>query len=65
MSSLPKTYRVCRYDAANKILDADWIKADSDEQVIAQLQASGFGTKCEIWDGRRLVTQLESDRRFA
>ena len=65
MSAPPKTYRIVCYDAANKIVTADLIEAASDEDAIAQAEAAGFGTKCEIWDGNRLVTQLESERRQA
>ena len=37
----------------------------SDEEAVAKAQAAGFGSKCEIWDGRRLVAQLEGERRNA
>jgi len=66
MSSSPtKTYRVYCYDAAHRVLTADWLDAASDEEAIARAHALGFGTKCELWDGRRLVAQLEEDRREA
>ena len=66
MSSSPmKTYRVYCFDAAHKVLTADWLEAASDEEAIAKAQALGFGTKCELWDGRRLVAQLEDQRREA
>lgn len=38
-------------------------QADSDQEAIATAEALGFGTKCEIWDGDRLVAQLEAARR--
>lgn len=64
MSSSPmKTYRVYCFDAAHKILTADWLKAASDEEAIAKAHAQGFGTKCELWDGRRLVAELEDQRQ--
>jgi hypothetical protein len=66
MSSSPiKTYRVYCYDGAHKILTADWLEAANDEQAIAMAHAQGFGTKCETWDGRRLVAQLDEERRTA
>jgi hypothetical protein len=66
MSSSPtKTYRVYCFDAAHKVLTADWLEAASDKEAIGKAQALGFGTKCELWDGRRLVAQLEDQRREA
>lgn len=64
MSPTIKTYRVYCYDGA-KVVTADWIEAASDEEVIAKVEAEGFGSKCEIWDGRRLVARLEGERRQA
>ena len=65
MSSGQKTYRVYCYDAARREISVDEIKAASDAEVIAQAEAAGFGSMCEIWDGRRLVARLESQRRQA
>ena len=65
MSSSLKTYRVYCFDAAHKILTADWLDAESDEEAIAKAHAQGFGTKCELWDGRRMVAQLEDQAREA
>ena len=65
MSSPVKTYRVCCFDVALGIVTADFIKAASDEEAIAKAKAAGFGSKCEIWDGHRLVAELESERRTA
>ena len=65
MSSPKKTYRVYCYDGARKIVSADWIEAVSDEDAIAKAEAAGFGDKCEIWDGNRMVAQLEAERRQA
>ena len=65
MTSPPKTYRVYSYDPAHKALTADVIEAASDEEVIAQAEAAGFGPKCEIWEDRRLVAQLHDQRRPA
>ena len=42
---------------------ADVVKASSDEEAIANAEAAGFGSKCEIWDGERMVARLESERR--
>lgn len=65
LSSLPKTYRVYSFDLSRKAVTADFLKATSDEEAIAIAEASDFGTKCELWDGRRLVAQIERQRRQA
>ena len=65
MSDPQKTYRVYCYDAARHVVSVDEIRAANDEEAIAQAQAQGFGTKCELWDGRRLVAQLQDQRKQA
>jgi len=65
MSAPENTYRVYCYDAAARIVTADWIEADSDEDAIAKANAAGFGSKCELWQGKRLVAELDAERRTA
>ena len=65
MSSPVKTYKIYCYDSAHNVVTADMIEASSDEEAIAKATAAGFGSKCEIWLGRRLVAQLEGQRRHA
>lgn len=65
MSSPLKTYRVYCLDNDKHMVSADWIEAASDEDAIATAEAQGFGSKCEIWEGQRLVAQLEDERREA
>ncbi len=65
MSARQKMYRICCFDGVRNIVTADFIEASSDEEAIATAEAMGFGTKCEIWDGNRLVAELESERRTA
>ena len=65
MSSLLKTYRVYCYDAVHQVVSQDLIEAASDEDAIAQAEATGYASKCEIWDGDRLIAQLEDQRRSA
>lgn len=65
MTAPLKTYRVCCFDGVRKIVTADLIEAGSDEAAIAKAEAQGFGSKCEIWDGGRLVATLERDGRTA
>jgi hypothetical protein len=62
MPERAKTYKVYCYDVARTVVTADFITAATDEEAIATVRAAGFGTKCEIWDGRRLVAHLEEQR---
>ena len=63
--SEPQTvYRVYCYDGSNMTLTGDLIQAASDEEAIAKAEARGFGSKCEIWQGTRLVAELEGERRL-
>ena len=62
MSSSPTVYRLYAFDAERKIVSADWLKADDDADAVAKAEAAGFGSKGEIWDGKRLVAQLETSR---
>ena len=65
LSKPPKIYRVYSFDLARQAVTADFIKAASDEEAIAAAEAGDFGHKCEIWHERRLVAQLEAERRQA
>ena len=61
MSASPKkVYRVYCFDGVQKSLTNDLIEAASDEEAIAEANAMGFGTKCELWDGNRLVAGLDA-----
>jgi hypothetical protein len=65
MSAAQKVYRVYTFDLACNSVAADFIKADDDEAAIAAVQAGSLGSKCEIWRERRLVAQIEGERREA
>lgn len=62
MSRLPKVYRVYSFETDPKAVSAEFLKAQSDEEAIERTRSAGFGSKCEIWDGNRLVAQLERER---
>lgn len=47
------------------MVTAELIEASSDDEAIAKAEALGYGSKCEIWDGNRLVAKLEDERRQA
>ncbi len=64
MSASLKTYRIYSFDMGQKSVTADFIKAVHDDDAVAQAEACMM-SKCEIWDGRRLVAQLDAERRQA
>lgn len=52
-------YRVYCLDGAGKIDLAEWINAESDDDAIIEARKMNHGgTKCEIWQGSRLVARL-------
>lgn len=63
--SIPKAYRVYCYDLGRKAVTADFIRAGHDDEAVAKAAQAYAGCKCEIWDGKRLVAQLEAERRHA
>lgn len=65
MSNPKITYRVYCFDSSRKIVTADFVQASSDAEAISKAEAKGFGSKCEVWEGRRLVAQLDGERRQA
>lgn len=65
MSELPKIYRVYSFDIERKAVSAEFVNAANDDDAIAKTKEAGFGSKCEIWEGKRLVAQLEEERRQA
>lgn len=65
MSAIPRVYRIYSFDLARKAVEAEFVKAASDEEAVAIVESRDFGSKCEIWHERRLVAQLEGERRQA
>jgi hypothetical protein len=63
MSEPQKKYRVYCYDAAHTAVSAELIEAATDDEAITKAKAAGFGCKCEVWQGNRLVARLEAERR--
>ena len=63
MSQPRNTYRIYRYDAASMNLSAEFVEASSHEEAIELIQTKGFGSKCEIWQGRELVATHGAERR--
>ncbi|MGZ2412100.1 hypothetical protein ACUXST_001521 [Sphingomonas sp. F9_3S_D5_B_2] len=60
-----KPYRVYCFDGSSMTVSGDLIEAAEDAEAIAKVETRGFGSKCEIWEGHRLVAELEGERRQA
>ena len=65
MSQDHPRYRVYTLDGVRRIVSADWIDANSDEEAIAIVQATCRGLQCEIWHGERFVAKVEATRLSA
>ena len=58
MSQPLQTYRIYCFDGIHKVLTSDLIEAATDEEALGMAEQAGFGSQCEIWQGRRLVAEL-------
>jgi hypothetical protein len=65
MSSNQRTYRIYCFDRARTLVTAHWIDASSDAEAIARAEAKSPGCQCEVWDGRRMVAEIEAERQQA
>jgi hypothetical protein len=60
-----ENYRYYCLDVDGRLHNADWFKADSDEQAVALIADKHPGSKCEVWQGNRLVAQIPAERLSA
>ena len=54
MSSRKPNYRLYSVDDFY-FLKSEWLEAADDQEAIAAAQAANPGSRCELWDGQRLV----------
>ena len=55
-----KPYRLCEIgQSGHSSTPERELMFGSDAEAIAAAEAVGFGTKGELWDGHRLIAQLE------
>ena len=59
-----ENYRYYCLDGAGHLHEAEWFEAKSDADATAQIEAEHRNSKCEIWQGRRLVASI-SPRRLS
>lgn len=60
-----QSYRFYRLDCAGHLHEAAWFVADSDEDAIEQIRTKHPNSKCEVWQGRRLVASISPERLSA
>ena len=60
-----ETYRYYRLDSMGSVHLADWIDAEKDDDAIAFVETTHPDSKCEIWQGTRLVATTSPIRRQA
>jgi hypothetical protein len=53
-----ENYRYYPLDAAGRLQEAFWLRARSDSDAMAQIEAEHAGSTCEIWQGRRMVARV-------
>ena len=55
------TYRLYRLDGSGKIISADWVEAERDDEALVQARELASDSSCELWERGRLVAQISSD----
>jgi hypothetical protein len=60
MSSRKPNYRLYSVDDSY-FLKSEWLEALDDEEAIAAAQAANPRSRCELWDGQRLVATFEQE----
>ena len=57
-----RNYRLYRLDGAGKIVAAEWLSAEDDNEAAQQARDRKFPTTVEIWDRNRMVIRIEPKR---
>ena len=56
-----QNYRLYRLDGAGRIVTADWIEAERDEDALRQAQTRSEGADHELWQRGRLVARISPE----
>jgi hypothetical protein len=51
-------YRYYRLDGAGRLYEAEWVKAESDQNAIEQVRTKHPTSTCALWQGTRLVAKI-------
>ena len=54
-------YRLYRLDGAGKIMNAEWVEADGDENALAEARQRAAAGSFELWEKNRLVERYRPD----
>ncbi len=54
-------YRLYRLDGAGKIMSADWLEAEGDEEARDEARARADSGSFELWERNRLIDRFGSD----
>jgi len=57
------SYRHYRLDGAGNIIEAEWIEAADDDDVVRQVRERKLPVGSEIWDRNRRVAKIEAHRK--
>lgn len=55
-------YRLLCFDQTGKLLLADWIEGESDEEAITAARSVKDATRCEVWHREYLVATVQDGR---
>ena len=58
-------YRLYRLDGAGKIVNAEWLDADADDEALRSARAMVDGSSgFELWERRRLIARVRNGLRL-
>ena len=60
-----ETFRYYCLDGTGQLHEASWFHAQSDDDAVEQIRTKHPDSKCEIWQGGRLVAAIDPIRRSA
>jgi hypothetical protein len=57
-----RNYRLYRLDGAGKIIAADWLEAESDEDALREAAERTPSRTFELWERERLVARVRGGK---
>lgn len=57
-----RNYRLYRLDGAGKIIAADWLEAESDEDALCEAAERTPSRTFELWERERLVARVRDGK---
>ena len=56
---MQRAYRIYRLDRTRKVVEVEWLTADSDGDAIAAARTMPSSCRREVWFGERLVATID------